>query len=147
MPETPVTVNQEDCMYSPHVQVAVEGQKIQIKNSDGTLHNIHAYNKDKTLFNQAQPPKSKDIEKEIKGAEVVRLQCDVHPWMKAFVVVNKNAFFAVTDDTGKFEIKDVPPGTYTVEAWHEKLGTQTAEVKVEEGKAADPKLAFSDKKT
>jgi plastocyanin len=146
-PTDPITVNQEDCMYTPHVQAAVEGQKVMIKNSDGTLHNIHAYSGQKTLFNQAQPPKSKDIEKDLKAADVIRLQCDVHPWMKAYVVINKNPFFAVTDADGKFEIKDVPAGSYTVEAWHEKLGTQTAEVKVEEGKPADPKLSFADKKT
>ena len=148
MPTEPVTINQEECMYHPHVQGAMEGQKIQVKNSDGTLHNIHAYAGTKTLFNQAQPPKAKEIEKDLKSAgDVVKLKCDVHPWMTGFVVMNKNPYFATTDESGKFEIKDVPAGTYTVEAWHEKLGTQTAEVKVEEGKPADPKLSFSDKKS
>ncbi len=147
VPATPVVIDQQDCMYHPRVQAAMEGQKINVKNSDGTLHNIHAYNGTKTLFNQAQPPKAKDIEKDVKGAEVVKVKCDVHPWMTGYVVLNKNPYFATTDASGKFEIKDVPAGTYTVEAWHEKLGTKTAEVKVEEGKPADPKLSFSDKKS
>jgi plastocyanin len=146
-PATPVTIDQQGCVYHPRVQGAVEGQKLQVKNSDGTLHNIHAYAGTKTLFNQAQPPKAKEIEKDTKGADVVKLKCDVHPWMVGYVVISKTPFFATTTGEGKFEIKDVPPGTYTVEAWHEKLGTQTAEVKVEEGKPADPKFTFSDKKT
>ncbi|MBI3183436.1 MAG: carboxypeptidase regulatory-like domain-containing protein [Myxococcales bacterium] len=145
-PAEAAVINQKDCMYDPRVQGAVEGQKVQIKNSDGTLHNVHAYAGQKTLFNQAQPPKAKDIEKDLKG-DVIRLKCDVHPWMTAYVLLSKHQFFATTGADGKFEIKDVPAGTYTVEAWHEKLGSQTAEVKVEDGKAADPKLAFGDKKT
>jgi plastocyanin len=147
VPAEPVTIDQKECLYHPRVQAAMEGQKIQIKNSDGTLHNIHAYAGTKTLFNQAQPPKSKDIEKDLKAADVMKLKCDVHPWMTAYVVLNKNPYFATTNTDGKFEIKDVPAGKYTIEAWHEKLGTQTAEVTVEDGKAADPKIAFSDKKT
>ena len=135
-------------MYSPRVQGAVEGQKIDITNADGTLHNVHAYAGTKTLFNQAQPPKSKELEKDApKDTDVVKLKCDVHPWMTGFIVINKTPYFAVTKDDGKFEIKDVPAGTYKLEAWHEKLGTQTAEVKVEEGKAADAKFSFGDKKS
>ncbi len=146
-PAEPVIIDQQQCMYSPRMVCAVEGQKMAIKNSDGTLHNVHAYSGTKTLFNQAQPPKSKDIEKPAKDGELIKLKCDVHPWMTAYIAVTKHGFCAVTDADGKFEIKNVPPGTYTVEAWHEKLGTQTAEVKVEDGKAADPKLSFADKKT
>jgi plastocyanin len=147
VPTDPVTVDQQDCMYRPRVQGAVEGQKIQIKNSDGTLHNVHTYAGTKTLFNQAQPPKAAPIEKPVAGADVVKLKCDVHPWMTGYVVVSKHPFFATTGADGKFTIKDVPAGTYTVEAWHEKLGTQTAEVKVEEGKPADATFTFSEKKT
>ena len=80
------------------MQVAVEGQKIDVKNSDPVLHNIHAYAGSKTLFNQAQPPKAKDLEKQAKDGDVIRLQCDVHPWMKAFIVVAKSPFAAVSDD-------------------------------------------------
>jgi len=147
-PAEDVLVDQKDCMYRPRVQGAVEGQKIKVRNDDGTLHNVHTYEGTKTLFNQAQPPGSAPIEKPIpKTAEVVKLKCDVHPWMIGYVVVNKNPYFAVTKDDGKFEIKDVPAGTYTVEAWHEKLGTKTQEVTVTEGKASPAKFDFSDKKS
>jgi plastocyanin len=121
-----VVVEQNQCMYRPRVQVATEGQKIMVRNNDGTLHNVHTYEGTKTLFNQAQPAKSKPIEKPIPpSASVLKLKCDVHPWMTGYVVVNKNPYAAVTKEDGSFEIKDVPPGDYTVEAWHEKLPAQT----------------------
>jgi hypothetical protein len=147
VPTAPVIVEQKDCMYRPRVQGAVEGQKIEIRNDDATLHNVHSYAGTKTLFNQAQPPNSKPLDKDSKGGDVMKLKCDVHPWMTGYVVVTKHPFFSVTGEDGKFEIKDVPAGTYTVEAWHEKLGTQTAEVTVTEGKPADAKFSFTDKKS
>ena len=147
-PTEDVLVGQKDCMYRPRVQGAVEGQKIKVQNDDPTLHNVHTYEGTKTLFNQAQPPGSAAIEKPLpKTEDVVKLKCDVHPWMAAFVVVNKNPYFAVTKEDGTFQIKDVPAGTYTVEAWHEKLGTKTQQVTVTEGKAAQAKFDFSDKKS
>ena len=125
VPTDPVAVDQTDCMYRPRVQTAVEGQKVMIRNDDGTLHNVHAYGV-KPSFNQAQPPKSKPIEKAFTrepNNDVVTFKCDVHPWMRGYVVYSKSPYFAVSKEDGKFEIKDVPAGSYTVEAWHEKLGT------------------------
>lgn len=144
-PTTPVHVDQKECMYSPRVVTAVEGQKVEIQNSDGTLHNVHSYAGAKTLFNQAQPPRAKPIQKDLKGAEIVKLKCDVHPWMTGYIVINKNPYITVTGEDGSFELKDVPAGKYTVEAWHEVYGTKTAEVTVEDGKPVDPKLAFAAK--
>ena len=144
MPTGDVMVDQKDCMYRPRVQGAVEGQKITVRNDDGTLHNVHTYDGTKTLFNQAQPPKSAPIEKPLpKTANVVKLKCDVHPWMIGFVLVSKSPYFAVSQDTGQFEIKEVPAGTYTVEAWHEKLGTQTEQVTVADGQTANVKFTFA----
>jgi hypothetical protein len=144
-PVEPVVIDQTDCMYRPRVQAAVEGQKVMVKNSDGTLHNVHSYLGTKTLFNQAQPPKAPPITKDVKDADVLKLKCDVHPWMTGYVVYSKSPHFAVSQQDGKYEIKNVPPGKYTVEAWHEKLGTQTAEVTVTEGKTAQADLAFAAK--
>lgn len=148
-PAGPVSVDQKGCMYEPHVQGAVEGQKIAVKNSDMTMHNVHAWGKndgkEKSLFNVAQPPGPRIVEKDPKASDVVKLKCDVHPWMTAYVVYSKNAYFATTDSNGKFEIKDVPAGDYTVEAWHELLGTVSAKVKVVDGKSSDPKLTLSAK--
>ncbi len=142
-PSGDVAVDQKDCMYRPRVQGAVEGQKIMVKNDDGTLHNVHTYDGTKTLFNQAQPPKSAPIEKPLpKTANVVKLKCDVHPWMLGYVIVSKSPYFSVSKD-GQFEIKDVPAGTYTVEAWHEKLGSKTEQVTVTDGKTSDVKFTFA----
>jgi plastocyanin len=143
-PSTPITIEQDGCLYRPRVQGAVAGQKIEIRNADPTLHNVHAYQGPKTVFNQAQPPKTPPISKAIAAdADVIRLKCDVHSWMASYVVVSKSPFFATSGASGRFEIKDVPPGKYTVEAWHEKLGTKTAEVVVEEGKTADLPFSFA----
>ena len=141
-PEPVVVVDQEDCMYRPRVQGAVDGQKIEFKNSDQTMHNVHAFSGTKTLFNAPQQPKAAPMDKEPKASDVVKLQCDVHPWMRGYVVYGKSPLFAVSKADGTFEIKDVPAGKYTVEAWHEKLGSQKMDVTVEDNKPADAKFTF-----
>ena len=97
------------------------------------------------MFNQAQPPKAAALAKALPAdGDVVKLKCDVHPWMVSYVVVSKGPFSTSGED-GAFEIKDVPPGKYTVEAWHEKLGAQTSEITVEDGKTAQLAFAFAAK--
>jgi len=142
-PAQPVVVNQSACAYRPRVQAAVLGQKIEIHNEDPTLHNVHAYQGPKTVFNQAQPPKAPALAKPLPAdSDVIKLKCDVHPWMASFIVVSKGPFGTSGDD-GRYEIKDLPPGKYTVEAWHEKLGVRTAEITVEDGKTAELAFAFN----
>jgi plastocyanin len=144
-PTEAVVVDQEKCMYRPRVQGAVKGQPIQIKNSDGTLHNVHTYVGQKTLFNKAQPPKAAPIAAEASQEGVIKFKCDVHPWMTGYVVVSESAHFATSGADGAFTLKDVPAGTYTVEAWHEKLGTQETQVTVKPGEAAKASFTFSQK--
>ena len=115
------------------------------KNSDGTLHNVHTYVDKKTLFNKAQPPRAEAIEAKVDAEGVIRFQCDVHPWMTGYVVVSDNGRFDTTGEDGRFTVEGVPPGTYTVEAWHEKLGTQTAQVTVEPGETAKATFTFGAK--
>jgi len=132
----PVVVDQIDCMYRPRVQFAQVGQKVIAKNGDPILHNVHTYLGAATVFNKGMPNKeAKPVEHEAKKDGVIRWKCDVHSWMRAFVGVNKNPYQAVTGDDGSFKI-DLPPGTYTVEAWHEKFGVKTADVTVAAGKPA-----------
>jgi hypothetical protein len=142
-PTEPVVIDQVACMYRPRVSVAVEGQQLLIKNSDGTLHNVHSYVGTKTAFNQAQPPNAAPLQKPFKAADVMTLKCDVHPWMKGYIVYSKSPYAAVTAEDGKFEIKGIPPGKYTVETWHEKLGTQTQEVTVTEDKSTTLNVTYA----
>ncbi|MBI2980851.1 MAG: carboxypeptidase regulatory-like domain-containing protein [Deltaproteobacteria bacterium] len=137
-----VTMDQNSCMYRPRVVVLGPGQKLAVKNSDPVLHNVHCYQETKTCFNQAQMKGSKDIEKDL-GAGIYKMKCDVHPWMTGYVIANESPFVAVTGDSGDFTLSNVPAGTYTVEAWHEKYGMKTAQVTVAAGAAAAADFAFA----
>ncbi len=140
----PAVIDQHQCTYLPRVQGVAAGQPILIKNSDGTLHNVRALAGTKSIFNVAQPPHGKPVQRGLPAdAEVVRLKCDIHPWMVAWVVVNPNPYFATSGAEGSFSIEHLPAGTYTLEAWHETLGTRTAEVTVKEGETTSASFEFS----
>lgn len=124
-------LDQVGCMYTPHVLGMVKGQSLQIKNSDATLHNVHCLSKANPEFNFGQPVQNDIREKPFRKAEeAIKIKCDVHPWMGAWLFVLDHPFFSVSDRDGKFEIKGLPAGKYTLTAWHEKLGTTTKEVEV-----------------
>ncbi|HEY2904644.1 MAG TPA: carboxypeptidase regulatory-like domain-containing protein [Vicinamibacterales bacterium] len=128
-PTSPATIDQKSCRYHPHVFGIRVGQPLEIINSDGTLHNIHAMPKVNTEFNTGQPIQGmKTMHTFDKKEVMVPFKCDVHGWMNAYVGVMDNPYYAVTDADGKFELKDLPPGTYTIEAWQEKLGPMTQTV-------------------
>jgi plastocyanin len=130
-PKAPLQFDQRGCRYVPRVFGVRAGQPIEIINDDNTLHNVHALPKTNPEFNQSLQLKGQKMTKTFTTPEVmVRFKCDVHNWMTAYVGVMAHPFFAVTSDTGAFSISGLPPGTYTVEAWHEKLGTQTQKVTV-----------------
>jgi len=131
VPTEPAKIDQQNCRYHPHVFGMRVGQKLEIVNSDPTLHNIHAVPKANTEFNNGQPIQGMKMDHTFTAKEVmVPFKCDVHGWMNAYVGVLDHPFFAVTDEEGKFDIKGLPPGTYTIEAWHEKGGTVTQSVTV-----------------
>lgn len=122
-PDKHAEIDQKDCMYTPRIQGVVAGQSIDIKNGDETLHNVHAYKGSDSLFNQAQPKGAAAISKESPDeAAVMKLACDVHPWMRGFVVVTDHPFFALSGEDGSYKIEKVPAGKYTVEAWHTQFG-------------------------
>lgn len=141
-PAEPALVDQKECMYHPYVQGIVSGQKISVKNSDGTTHNIHSYVGDETKFNEAQPAGAANIDKEVEadGGDVVKLKCDVHAWMTGWVVVTDHPYFKTTGADGKFTIENVPAGTYELEAWHPSMGVKKVSVTVEDGKTAEAKF-------
>jgi len=143
-PTQPVVIDQHQCTYLPRVQGATIGQPLLVKNSDGTLHNARALAGTKSLFNVAQPPHGKAVQRNLPAdVELVRLKCDIHPWMAAWVVVNPNRFFATSGADGSFSIEHLPAGTYTLEAWHETLGIRTAEITLKEGESVSASFEFS----
>ena len=142
-PTEPVTIDQKACRYYPHVMGVMVGQPLQIVNSDPTLHNIHATPKANTEFNTGQPIQGMKTDRVFTAPEVmVPFKCDVHGWMNAYAGVLNHPFFAVTPADGTFSIKGLPPGTYTIEAWHEKLGPMTQSVTVAEKETKDANFTF-----
>src|SRR2546421_3055150 len=138
-PTGPVTLDQDGCRYHPHVFGILVGQKLAIKNSDGILHNIKAKGVKNRPFNISQPTNMVS-ERTFTAPEVmVPLECNVHGWMHAWMGVLPHPFFGVSGGDGSFTLKGLPPGTYTIEAWQEKYGAQTASVTVagSETKTAD----------
>jgi plastocyanin len=130
-PQTPVTINQDGCVYKPHVMGIMVGQQAKILNSDGILHNIHTLPKANASFNRGQPATVKEMTTNFPKAEdVFQVKCDVHPWMSAYIGVFSHPFFSVTGTDGKFTISGLDPGTYEITAWHERLGVQKATVTV-----------------
>lgn len=138
VPESPVAITSSDCMYNPRVVPAVEGQKVTLTNQDGTIHIVKAWAGKEQLFEVKQGIGAAPVTQDVKaGTKVLKLTCDEHSWMTSYVVFSKSPYFAVTNSGGRFEIKDVPPGTYTLEAWHEKFGSQTFKVSVAEGQTTE----------
>lgn len=142
-PPAEVVLDQQNCMYRPRVLGVVTGQKVLLRNSDPTLHNVHAYSGTATLFNRAMMKGAKDIEQVFNTAGPQKFKCDVHPWMTSYVVVNDNPFIAVTGDTGEVDFANLPAGTYTLELWHEKYGSKTAEVAVAAGQTSRTEITFA----
>jgi plastocyanin len=141
-PSTPVVLDQTGCVYRPHVFGVQVGQKLEINNLDPTLHNIHAVSKANQEFNTGQPLQGMKYTHTFKTREImVPFKCDVHGWMNAYAGVLEHPCFGVTGADGTFTLNTLPPGTYTVEAWHEKLGAQTQTVTVT-GKET-PTIAFT----
>ncbi len=144
-PSEPAVLDQQGCIYVPHVMGVRAGQPITVLNSDGTLHNIHPKPQNSAEINKAMPKFMKKTSISFANAEVmVPVKCDVHPWMQSYIGVMDHPFFAVSGEGGKFEIAGLPAGTYTIEAWHEseRLGTMTQEVTVADGESKSVDFMF-----
>ena len=142
-PAEPVKIDQHSCRYIPHVVGVQIGQPLEISNSDATVHNVNAVATANRSFNFSQPMQGLKNTVTFNSPEVmVRLRCDVHGWMSAFVGVVAHPYFAITRDGGRFELKNVPAGTYTIEAWHEKLGVQTQNVTIGDNGSKDLTFTF-----
>jgi plastocyanin len=128
-PTEAATIDQQGCKYHPHVLGVMAGQNIEIKNDDPTTHNIHPTPQSNREWNESQPPQSAPVEKNFAREEIMLpVKCNQHPWMKMYINVVKSPFFAVTGPDGKYEIKGLPPGDYTIAFVQEKLGEQDQKV-------------------
>ena len=138
-PDQPVVVEQSGCIYKPHVIAMQANQKLEVVNKDPVSHNIHPLPNNNREWNKSQPP-GVPVEATFTREEIaIPVKCNIHPWMHSYIAVFKNPFYAVTAKDGSFDIKNLPPGTYTLQVWHEKLGMSTQRVTVAAGetKAVD----------
>lgn len=124
-----VQMDQQQCIFVPRVVLVPVGGTVEFLNSDRLLHNLHSQSKGNPTFNRTQP-KGRTIPMVFKAAETIRISCDLHAWMRAWVVVAEHGYYAVTDDQGRFTLPEVPPGKYTLAVWQEALGTTTMDVTV-----------------
>jgi plastocyanin len=140
-----VLLDQKGCQYVPHVLAAQVGQSLKVRNSDPIMHNVHGINMktNKDEFNWAQTKAGLESTKELRKPGAILVKCDVHGWMGSYVLIEKHPFFAVTGGDGAFELSKLPPGDYTIEAWHEKLGTQSQEITVGDGETKEIAFTFS----
>jgi len=144
VPKDAVQLQQKGCMYEPHVVALMAGQTLQVVNADQTTHNIHPIPKDNREWNKSQPPGATPIEDTFARAEVsIPVKCNVHPWMKSYIAVFKQPYFVVTGADGSFDLKNLPPGTYTIEAWQEKYGTVDQQVTVGPKESKTVNLTFN----
>lgn len=146
IPAAPVLLDQVGCRYIPHVAGLMAGQSLLMRNSDKLTHNVHGLPFSNKEWNIAQTPGQEDQRALANPEVMIRVKCEIHPWMGAWVGVLDHPFFAVTDAAGKFEIKGLPPGKYTVEVWHERYKSLTADVEVKAKEAAATTFTLKEQK-
>lgn len=136
-------VDQRGCWFSPHVILVPQGSKLKVINSDKVSHNVKAAKSKYYSFNHMQPPTKREMEVgPFNKTDQVTLECNIHGWMRAKAVVADHAYYTLTDERGSFELSQVPPGTYTLQAWHEVLGKSTQKVTVKPGEQVQVTFAF-----
>lgn len=145
VPSEPVTLDQSGCRYNPHVMGVMAQQTLKITNSDPVNHNIHPTPKTNPEWNESQGPGAAPKEKQFNRPEtLIPVKCNIHPWMKAHIGVLPHPFYAVSGSDGTYKIAQVPPGDYTLVAWHEKYGQKTEKVKVDAKGTVTKDFAFSE---
>jgi plastocyanin len=144
VPSESVVLDQKSCRYNPHVLGIMAGQPLKITNTDTADHNIHDMPSNNPPFNESQMPTDKPVTKKFPNPEMmIPVQCNQHPWMRAYINVMNNPYFAVSAPDGSFEIKNLPPGEYTIAAVHERFGEQTMKVKVAPKESAKAAFVYS----
>lgn len=144
-PAQPAVMEQKGCMYEPHVVAMQANQALEVVNDDPTTHNIHPMPANNREWNKAEIPGSKMEETFPRQEIAIPVKCNLHPWMRGYVAVFKHPYFAVTAKNGSFDLSNLPPGTYTIEAWHEKLGTATQTITVGANETKTLSFTFTSK--
>jgi plastocyanin len=129
-PTEPVVIAQKGCLYQPHVLAVRTNQPLEVVNNDSTAHNIHPTPANNREWNKAEAPGTKVEEAFAREEIAIPVKCNIHPWMKGYIAVFNHPYFVVTKDDGSFDLSNLPPGTYTIKAWHEKLGTATQTITI-----------------
>jgi plastocyanin len=137
-----VQITQRGCRYAPHVVAAEAGQEVWIKNDDSVTHSIHPLAHSNAEWNRSQPPGTPPVVIRYDQPEFIRVKCELHPWMRGVLAVFRNSHHAVTDANGNFTLPDLPPGKYTVTAWHETYGTQSKQIVVGTGETQSLNFVF-----
>jgi plastocyanin len=135
-------MDQKGCIFTPHVVQVAAGAPMTFLNNDHLLHNIHTTGETNLQINKAQPGYMKKMTETFSLPEIIKVQCDVHSWMNAWIVVQEHPFYAVTDEQGTFTMPQVPPGAYTLKYWHESLGEQTSDVEVRGSETTSADMTF-----
>ena len=144
-PSTAVTFDQKGCHYTPHVLAFQVNQELKVTNSDQTSHNIHPLAKINREWNKSQPPGTPSISEKYDKPEFISVKCNIHPWMHGWFAVVKTSHYAVSDGSGEFKLPNLPPGKYTLTAWHESYGTQTQEVTISGNETKSANFVFTAK--
>jgi hypothetical protein len=145
VPPQAVTFEQKGCQYIPHVLAMHTGQELKVLNDDQTSHNIHPLPKINREWNKSQPPGTLPIVDKYAREEFIPVKCNVHPWMHGYFAVLKTSHFDVSKEDGSFRLPNLPPGKYTITAWHESYGTQTADVTITGNETKDVAFTFKAK--
>jgi hypothetical protein len=141
-PTQPVKLNQRGCRYVPHVLAVATNEEIWVQNDDSVAHTVHPMARINTELNRSQPPGTPPMVIKYDKPEIIRVKCELHPWMRGVFVVLKSPHYSVSDESGGFVMPDLPPGKYTVKAWHEQFGEQSQVVSVGEGETKELHFVF-----
>jgi hypothetical protein len=137
----PATLDQKGCVFAPHIVLTAPG-KLAVLNSDPVSHNVHTDPAKNEPVNAILSKLKRKAAIAVEAPEIIPVKCDQHGWMSAYIVVAEHPYYAITDESGAFRLRDVPPGTYTVEVWHQTLGKVQQQTAVEAGKTAALKLSY-----
>ena len=141
-PTEPVVIAQKGCLYQPHVLAVRANQPLEVVNNDSTAHNIHPTPANNREWNKAEPPGAKVEEAFAREEIAIPVKCNIHPWMRGYIAVFKHPYFVVTKEDGTFDLSNLPPGTYTIKAWHEKLGTASQTITIGANETKELSLVF-----